>query len=116
MFLQKFLVNMFRKLEKIEKEKFMKLSLFKSGSFLILLVFSLLLIPISSHAAVNEQDYIIQGLQTHDIPNDDGSGLMISWKPLPKERRIIEYRVYRGITPDSLFYIGKLDVNVKTGV
>ena len=94
----------------------MKLSLFKSGSFLILLVFCLLLIPISSHAAVNEQDYVIQGIQTYDIPDDDGSGLMISWKPLPKERRIIEYRVYRGITPDSLFYIGKIDVNVKTGV
>ena len=94
----------------------MKLNLFKSGSFLILLVFSFLLIPISSHAAVNEQDYVVQGLQAHDIPNDDGSGLMLSWKPLPKERRIIEYRVYRGITPDSLFYIGKIDVNVKTGV
>lgn len=94
----------------------MKLNLFRSGSFLILLVFSFLLIPLSSHAAVNKADYIIQGLQAHDIPNDDGSGLMISWKPLPKERRIIEYRVYRGITPDSLFYIGKIDVNVKTGV
>ena len=94
----------------------MKLNLFKSGFFLILMVFSLLLIPLSTHAAVEKSDYIIQGIQTHDIPNDDGSGLMISWKPLPKERRIIEYRVYRGITPDSLFYIGKIDVNVKTGV
>ncbi|HPR17059.1 MAG TPA: hypothetical protein PLD62_02320, partial [Candidatus Cloacimonadota bacterium] len=94
----------------------MKLNPFKSGSCLILLVFGFLLIPFSSHAAVNYEDCIVQNLQTHDIPNDDGSGLMISWKPLPKEKRIIEYRVYRGITPDSLFYIGKIDVNATTGV
>jgi hypothetical protein len=94
----------------------MKLNLFKSDRFLILLVFSFLLFPLSTQAKVTDADYIVQDLQTYDIPNDDGSGLMISWKPLPKERRIIEYRVYRGVSKDSLFYIGKIDVNVKTGV
>ncbi|MCF7794167.1 MAG: hypothetical protein K9N09_09965 [Candidatus Cloacimonetes bacterium] len=94
----------------------MKLNLSKSGSLLILLVFSFLLIPLPSHANLTDADYIVTKLQTHDIPNDDGSGLRISWRPLPKERRIIEYRVYRGVTLDSLFFIGKIDVNVKTGV
>ncbi len=94
----------------------MKLNFFKSDSLLILLVFSFLLIPLPAHANLTDADYIVTDLQTHDIPYDDGSGLRISWRPLPKERRIIEYRVYRGVTIDSLFFIGKIDVNVKTGV
>ncbi len=94
----------------------MKLNYARLGIFLILLVLSFLLLPQTSHAAIDKTEYIIENLQSHDIPNDDGSGLVISWKPLPKERRIIEYRIYRGITKDSLFYIGRIDVNVKTGV
>jgi len=87
----------------------MKFNLSKTGSLLILLVLSFLVIPLSAaNSAEDNSAFIIQDLKTHDIPNDDGSGLMISWKPLPKERRIIEYRVYRGVTPDSLFYIGKI--------
>jgi len=94
----------------------MKFNQAKAGLFLLLVVFSILLLPGTSHAAVNEQDYVVSNLEVNDIPEDDGSGLVISWKPLPKERRIIEYRVYRGATPDSMFYIGRIDVNVKTGV
>ncbi|MBL7148721.1 MAG: hypothetical protein ISS80_01480 [Candidatus Cloacimonetes bacterium] len=94
----------------------MKLTFARTGFFLFLLAFSFLLLPQTTHAAVDESEYIVENLDVNDIPNDDGSGLMLSWKPLPKERRIIEYRVYRGITPDSLFFIGKIDVNVKTGV
>ncbi len=94
----------------------MKLKSHKTGIFLVLLAFSLLLLPVTLPAAVDETAYIVENLKVSDIPYDDGSGLVISWKPLPKERRIIEYRIYRGITPDSLFYIGKIDVNVKTGV
>jgi len=94
----------------------MKLTDNKAGYILLLLVFSFLLYPHLSQAAVDESAYIVENLMVENIPNDDGSGLMISWKPLPKEDRIIEYRVYRGIQPDSMFYIGKIDVNVKTGV
>ncbi len=61
-------------------------------------------------------EYQVQDLQVSDIPNDDGSGLMLSWNPLPKEKRIIEYRIYRGISPDSLFLLGSIEVNAKTGV
>ena len=94
----------------------MKLNQFKTSFFLVLMVSSFLFLPISSHAALDESEYIVQNLQVNDIPNDDGTGLVLSWKPLPKEKRIIEYRIYRGVTPDSLFYIGRIDVNVKTGV
>ncbi len=94
----------------------MKLNYYKTGNFLLLMVFSFLLLTNSSHAAIDESFYIAENLQVNNIPFDDGSGLVVSWKPLPKERRIIEYRIYRGITPDSLFFIGKIDVNVKTGV
>ena len=93
----------------------MKLNLGKISSLLLLVVSCLLLVPQNSFAVENE-DYIVENLQANDIPYDDGGGLVLSWKPLPKEKRIIEYRVYRGVTPDSLFYIGKVDVNVKTGV
>ena len=58
----------------------------------------------------------VQGLFVRDIPNDGGDGLVIGWKPLPREKRIQEYRIYRGLTPDSLFYLASVAVNVKTGV
>jgi len=94
----------------------MKLNYAKTGLILFLVVFSLLLIPVPSHAAVDTSSYIVENLKADDIPDDDGSGLVLSWKPLSKELRIIEYRIYRGVSPDSLFYHGKVDVNVKTGV
>ncbi|MFO7895317.1 MAG: DUF6754 domain-containing protein [Candidatus Cloacimonadales bacterium] len=94
----------------------MKLNLGKLSSLALLTVFCFLLIPLNSNADVGDSDYIVQNLRLEDIPNDDGGGLVFSWEPLPQEKRIIEYRVYRGVTPDSLFYIGKVDVNPQTGV
>lgn len=67
------------------------------------------------NAQMLPNDEPVIGLQIRDIPYDDGGGLEILWNPLPKEKRIIEYRVYRGITPDTLFYIGKIPVNKETG-
>jgi len=94
----------------------MKLNYTKTGFVLFLMVFSFLLIPVPSQAAIDTSEYIVENLKAEDIPDDDGGGLVISWRPLPKERRIIEYRIYRGVSKDSLFYHGKVDVNVKTGV
>ena len=94
----------------------MKLINRNSVSLLYLLVFTLLLVPFTLSGKFTDQDFIVENLEVNDIPNDDGSGLVISWKPLSKDHRIIEYRVYRGTTPDSLFFIQKIDVNVKTGV
>ncbi len=87
----------------------------KTGKLLFLMVFTLL-ITLSFAAEEDYSNYIVENLQVNDIPNDDGGGLVLSWKPLPKERRIIEYRIYRGVSPDTLFFHGKVDVNVKTGV
>ncbi len=65
---------------------------------------------------LNAQENIVQNLLVEDVPDDDGSGLILSWAPLPKEERIIEYRVYRGLSPDSLFFIGNIPVNAEVGV
>ena len=58
-------------------------------------------------------DMIVKNLTVEDNPFDYGAGLILRFEPLPRSARIIEYRFYRGITPDSLFYIGSLDVNPK---
>lgn len=51
-----------------------------------------------------------------DMPNDDGAGVILSWKPLDKANRIIQYNIYRGVTPDSLFLISTMEVDPKMGV
>ena len=58
----------------------------------------------------------VSNLKVEDIRGDGGDGLMLSWKPLPKESRVQEYRVYRGVHPDTLFFLAAVQVNVKTGV
>ncbi|MDD3142611.1 MAG: hypothetical protein PHG32_00260 [Candidatus Cloacimonetes bacterium] len=59
---------------------------------------------------------VVANLQVKDIPNDGGDGLMLSWKPLHKDKRVQEYRIYRGVHPDTLFFLTSVQVNVKTGV
>ncbi len=58
----------------------------------------------------------IEDFEVLDNPYDDGSGVILSWKPLPREERIIQYRVYRGISADSLFLLGSIDVDPALGV
>ncbi len=82
---------------------------FLSGLFLSALLI-LVCVPLAA------QDMTVKSLVVEDVPDDDGTGLQISWEPLPKEARIIEYRVYRGVSSDSLFFIGRIPVNPKTGV
>jgi hypothetical protein len=80
----------------------------------ILLAFILLLSG-SLHATPDDQ-LIVKNLRVVDVPDDDGSGLEIIWEPLPIDARIISYRVYRGVTPDTLFFIGEIPVNPRIGV
>ena len=61
-------------------------------------------------------DNIVADFEVSDVPADDGTGLMLSWKPLHRNKRIIEYRVYRGIKPDQLFFLESIQVNPKSGV
>jgi len=51
-----------------------------------------------------------------DMPNDDGAGVILKWKPLDKANRIIQYNIYRGVSPDSLFLISTMEVDPKMGV
>lgn len=70
---------------------------------------------IAQKEAASKQN-VVEDLKVEDLPADDGSGLIVSWKPLHRSKRIIEYRVYRGVNPDTLFFLQAVQVNVKTGV
>ncbi|HOV16390.1 MAG TPA: hypothetical protein PLF50_02690 [Candidatus Cloacimonadota bacterium] len=83
----------------------------------LLLLGFIALVSISLAAIGDEKDaYTVKNFQVKDVPADDGTGLVLSWTPLPPERRIIEYRIYRGIDPHRLFFLSSIPVNVKTGV
>ncbi|HQF81815.1 MAG TPA: hypothetical protein PK707_03050 [Candidatus Syntrophosphaera thermopropionivorans] len=93
----------------------MKLKYYASSLLLLFLIF----FGCSSQKKAdnsNTGNFPVENLQIGDIPNDGGDGLFLSWKPLPKEKRVQEYRVYRGIHPDTLFFLASVQVNVKTGV
>jgi hypothetical protein len=81
------------------------------------LIFVLLCLISGSQAANQTVPYgKIPTFKASDVPFDDGSGVVLSWKPLPREMRIIMYRVYRGISPDTLYNFGQVDVDPNAGV
>ncbi|MCB5247595.1 MAG: hypothetical protein LHW57_06185, partial [Candidatus Cloacimonetes bacterium] len=51
-----------------------------------------------------------------DMPHDDGSGVLLRWQPLGSEYRVIQYNIYRGASPDSLFLLARQEVDPKAGV
>lgn len=82
---------------------------------ILLLILSLCLVSLLP--ASNAKSFgKIQSFTAQDVPYDDGTGVVLSWKPLPREMRIIQYRVYRGISPDTLFYFGQVEVDPTAGV
>ncbi|MFA5499022.1 MAG: DUF6754 domain-containing protein [Candidatus Cloacimonadia bacterium] len=82
--------------------------------YLILFLIAIIL-PISSLYATKAKN-IITDLEINDVPHDNGDGLTLTWTPLPAENRIIEYRVYRGASPDTLFHIGTIEIDPMVGV
>jgi len=56
----------------------------------------------------------ITDLRVEDAPDDDGTGLIVKFTPMSPDFHILEYRIYRGVHPDTLFYIGKVEVDPKT--
>lgn len=58
----------------------------------------------------------ISTFSAEDMPYDDGAGVVLKWKPLHKSNRVIQYNIYRGVSPDSLFHVGTIDVDPKMGV
>lgn len=84
--------------------------------YLLLFVFVVFFTLIIAQKQSDKDQYVVQDFRVEDVPADDGSGLMLSWKPLERSKRVIEYRIYRGVTPDQLFFLDAIPVNVKTGV
>lgn len=84
--------------------------------FLLLFLLLLLSTVIIAQKRSDAERYVVEDFKVEDIPFDDGTGLMLSWKPLERDKRIIEYRIYRGVSPDTLFFLDAIPVNVKTGV
>ncbi len=86
---------------------------------LILILLALFILSITMVIAQKQEvrdENIVAEFQVEDVPADDGTGLMLSWKPLDRNKRVIEYRVYRGIEPDQLFFLESIQVNPKSGV
>lgn len=84
---------------------------------LLLLLGLLTIITISVADVVKgKDDFVVKNFKVSDVPADDGTGLVLSWSPLPRDRRIIEYRIYRGVETSQLFFLSSIPVNVKTGV
>jgi len=67
-------------------------------------------------AARQKTDDNIREFSAYDLPDDDGSGVILKWKPLDKEHRIIKYNIYRGSSADSLFILSFLEVDPRLGV
>jgi hypothetical protein len=86
---------------------------------LILILLALFILGttmITAQKQESSDENVVADFSVSDVPADDGTGLMLSWKPLDRSKRIIEYRVYRGIKPDQLFYLETIQVNPKSGV
>ncbi|MDD4277572.1 MAG: hypothetical protein PHT37_06785 [Candidatus Cloacimonetes bacterium] len=66
--------------------------------------------------SANSSAVKISEFSASDMPDDDGSGIILKWQPLPKENRVIKYNIYRGVSPDSLFLLTYLEVDPKLGV
>ncbi|MDP2174217.1 MAG: hypothetical protein Q8M98_09305 [Candidatus Cloacimonadaceae bacterium] len=93
----------------------MRLSKRHLSLLLVLLFIAVISVVIAQKQKLAEEN-VVEDFKIEDIPADDGTGLMLSWKPLHRSKRILEYRVYRGISPDTLFFLASIPVNVKTGV
>jgi len=86
-----------------------------------ILVFSILLLAILALVSADQaKPEILKGkisiFSAEDMPNDDGAGIILKWKPLDKSHRVISYNIYRGVSPDSLFLISSVEVDPKLGV
>lgn len=90
----------------------MKVWLIKTG---ILLIGLFLLLTLPATQEPGSQGKITE-FTVVDNPNDDGAGILLSWKPLDDRERVIEYRIYRGVSSDTLFQIGTIEVDPKAGI
>ncbi|MDD3532904.1 MAG: hypothetical protein PHR27_02585 [Candidatus Cloacimonetes bacterium] len=85
-------------------------------TYIVSILMLLALAGISCLCASTAGAVKISQFSASDMPDDDGSGLILKWKPLSKEHRVIKYNVYRGVSPDSLFLLTYLEVDPRLGV
>ncbi len=98
-----------------DKEKSMHKNRSKSWLSLLLCLIALSFSFSLFAEGITVENAKIENLVVEDVPGDLGSGLILKWKPLPNDLKILEYRVYRGVTPDSLFYSGSVVLNPVVG-
>lgn len=82
----------------------------------LFITLALLLLAVWAFGAKDAPYGKITDFSVSDLPDDDGSGLVLKWTPLSKDYRIIKYNIYRGVSPDSLFLLTDLEVDPKLGV
>lgn len=76
--------------------------------FAVLLLLVTLPVVVSLTMAQSSEEknaFVVEDFRVEDVPHDDGTGLVLSWKPLERQSRVIEYRIYRGVSPDTLFFM-----------
>ncbi|MCL1826633.1 MAG: hypothetical protein FWG20_01200, partial [Candidatus Cloacimonetes bacterium] len=73
------------------------------------------LLLVMFYTTIAAQNQTVRNLRVEDIPADDGSGLRVVWEPIT-DINIISYKIYRGTSRDTLFYIGEMNVNPKAGI
>lgn len=81
-----------------------------------LMLMALILFSAGSDTATAVPAGKIQDFSAFDMPNDNGGGIILKWKPLDKSNRVIQYNIYRGVSPDSLFFLTTIEVDPKLGV
>ncbi|HRY83180.1 MAG TPA: hypothetical protein P5533_00955 [Candidatus Cloacimonadota bacterium] len=81
-----------------------------------LLLSVMILVSVSSDTGNASAAGKIAGFSAYDMPNDDGAGVILKWTPLDKTHRVIQYNIYRGANPDSLFFLTSIEVDPKMGV
>ncbi|HNX36861.1 MAG TPA: hypothetical protein PL124_01775 [Candidatus Cloacimonadota bacterium] len=91
----------------------MKKALMITGA---LLLCALMLVSVDSGTSARVTAGKIQNFSATDMPNDDGAGVVLKWTPLHKSNRVIQYNIYRGVSPDSLFFLTGIEVDPKLGV
>ncbi|MDD4310798.1 MAG: hypothetical protein PHO32_10480, partial [Candidatus Cloacimonetes bacterium] len=82
----------------------------------VLLIVITLVSGCAKKAGITDQKAKISEFSVTDLPYDDGSGVVLKWKPLDKSHRVIQYNIYRGVSPDSLFFLNSVEVDPKAGV
>lgn len=78
--------------------------------YLILVLMTMMFFFVGCTKEALSEDQI-RDFTVSDVPNDDGTGLVLQWHPLDKSNRIIKYNIYRGHKPDSLFLLESLEVD-----